>query len=148
MLKFSFIRDKVQDYQPKRALIDKLIRKSLQHKYAQVMLSISIVDSQTSQQLNLEYRQQNKPTNVISLEYAASREQFNFLSGELILCDDVIVKEANEQNKTIQAHYAHMIVHGLLHLQGYDHQDDQEAIQMENLERQILNNFAINNPYQ
>lgn len=148
MLKFSLIRDSAPIHQPKRNQIGKLIRASLQQKYVNVMLSISIVDLDSSQELNLEYRGINKPTNVISLEYPESREQFNFLSGELILCDEIIQAEAAEQGKSTLEHYAHMIIHGVLHLQGYDHLIDEEAEAMELLERQIMHNLGFANPYQ
>jgi probable rRNA maturation factor len=148
MLKFSLIRNSAPAHQPKRNQIEKLIRASLQQKYVNVILSLSIVDLVSSQELNLEYRGIDKPTNVISLEYPEAREQFNFLSGELILCDEVIQVEAAAQGKSILEHYAHMIIHGVLHLQGYDHQIDEEAETMELLERQIMHNLGFADPYQ
>ena len=148
MLKFSLQREVRGDYQPTRVQIGKWLRRSLQHKFTTSIISISIVDSQTSQELNLDYRGIDKPTNVISLEYAASREQFALLSGELILCDEVIIREAQEQGKPVLAHYAHMIIHGMLHLQGYDHLDEQEANQMEALEINLLQQLGFVNPYQ
>ncbi len=148
MLKFNLIRDKYLSHQPSRPQIEKWIRNSLQQKYLNTFLSISIVDEHQSQILNNEYRGIDKSTNVISLEYAESRIKFNLLSGELILCDDVIVREANQQNKTIISHYAHMIVHGVLHLQGYDHLDDDEAEIMESIEQKILHKLGFLNPYQ
>ncbi len=148
MLKFSLQREVRGDYQPTRVQIGKWLRRSLQYKFTTSIISISIVDSQTSQELNLDYRGIDKPTNVISLEYAASREQFALLSGELILCDEVIIREAQEQGKPVLAHYAHMIIHGMLHLQGYDHLDEQEANQMEALEINLLQQLGFVNPYQ
>lgn len=147
MLKFSLQREIRGDHQPTRAQIGKWIRKSLQHKYITCMFSVSIVDDITSQELNLCYRGINKSTNVISLEYAASREQFALLSGELILCDTVIVREAKEQGKLILAHYAHMIIHGMLHLQGYDHQDEMEACEMEAIETGLMQQLGFADPY-
>lgn len=148
MLKFSLIRNSAPAHQPKRNQIEKLIRASLQQKYVNVILSLSIVDLISSQKLNLEYRGIDKPTNVISLEYPEAREQFNFLSGELILCDEVIQAEAAAQGKSTLEHYAHMVIHGVLHLQGYDHQIDEEAEAMELLERQIMHNLGFADPYQ
>ena len=148
MLKFSLIRNSAPLHQPKRNQIEKLIRASLQQKYVNVILSLSIVDLISSQELNLEYRGIDKPTNVISLEYPEAREQFNFLSGELILCDEVIQAEASAQGKSTLEHYAHMIISGVLHLQGYDHQIDEEAEAMELLERQIMHNLGFADPYQ
>lgn len=147
MLKFSLQREVRREYQPTRVQIAKWLRRSLQYKFTTTIISISIVDNQTSQELNLNYRGIDKPTNVISLEYAASREQFALLSGELILCNEVIVREAQEQGKPILAHYAHMIIHGMLHLQGYDHVDEQEANHMEALEINLLQQLGFANPY-
>lgn len=147
MIKFSYLRGKNKDYQPSRSLLGKLIRSTLQSNFSIVQLSVSIVSLDDSQALNLLYREKNKPTNVISLEYPDNREQFNMLTGELFLCDEVIVNEATEQSKSIINHYMHMIVHGLLHLQGYDHILDDEAEIMEALEVQILKQFGIEDPY-
>ena len=77
------------------------------------------------------------------MEYADSREQFNLLSGEIILCDEVIVAEATNQAQSVLKHYAHMLIHGVLHLQGYDHQNNADAEQMETLEAQILQSLTI-----
>lgn len=147
MINFSCTRHKTLPHQPKRHQVAKVIRHSLVHKYSNITLIIQIVDNQTSQEINLNYRNIDKPTNVISLEYADSREKFNFLTGELFLSDDVIIHEASLQNKTIEAHYVHMLVHGLLHLQGYDHQTDDDALEMEALEIKILQSLGFDNPY-
>lgn len=147
MIKFSYFRGTHLPYQPTRSTVAKIIAASLQKPYASVQLVISIIDQHHSRELNNLYRQKDHATNVISLEYAESRDQFNFLSGELFLCDSIIVSEAAAQKKTINAHYMHMLVHGLLHIQGYDHQYEQDAITMETLEINILSQFAIVNPY-
>ncbi|MDD3266163.1 MAG: rRNA maturation RNase YbeY [Burkholderiales bacterium] len=147
MIKFSYRRYNILDGQLTRSLVDKIVRRSLCNKYQNVILNIEIVDIETSQALNLEYRGKDYPTNVISLEYPEMRDKFNMLSGDLILSHDVILKEALEQNKSIEHHYLHMLVHGLLHLQGYDHIDDKEANEMEQIEIDILKTFQINNPY-
>jgi probable rRNA maturation factor len=147
MLKFNLIRDKVLAHQPARSQIDKWLRKSLQKKYATVVLSVSFVSEEQSQELNHQYRGINKPTNIISLEYASTRDEFGLLSGELILCDEVIVREALEQSKPILAHYAHMLVHGSLHLQGYDHVDENDAEMMELIEINLLQKIGFENPY-
>jgi probable rRNA maturation factor len=147
MLKFNLIRDKILPQHPSRAQIDKWLRKSLQQRYATVVLSISLVNEAMSQELNQEYRGINKSTNVISLEYASTRESFGLLSGELILCDEVIIREAQEQSKPILAHYAHMLIHGALHLQGYDHTEESDAEEMESIEICILRELGFENPY-
>lgn len=147
MLKFNLIRKNKLPHQPLRTQFDKWLRASLLRKYATTIISISIVDNETSRELNNEYRGIDKPTNVISLEYARAREEFNLLSGELILCDEVIVREAREQNKPVLAHYAHMLLHGMLHLQGLDHQIESEADTMEQIEIAILAKLGFSNPY-
>ena len=147
MINFSFTKHIRRDYQPTKVVVAKWVKKSLINSYKTVSIEISIVDIATSQKLNQQYRNKNYPTNVITLEYANTRENFSMLSGELILCDDIISKEAKEQSKTVFNHYAHLIIHGMLHLQGLDHISDDEANYMENLEINILNQFAIKNPY-
>lgn len=147
MIKFSYRRYKVLDGQLDRILVDKIIRRSLIKKYQNVILNIEVVNSETSKQLNNEYRGKNYPTNIISLEYPSTYEQFNMLTGDMILSHDVIVKESLEQNKSVLHHYIHMLVHGLLHLQGLDHIIDTEAEIMEQLEIDILATFNIANPY-
>lgn len=147
MLHLSLTKQVRKAYQPKRTDVQKWLRQSLIYTYKNITLDVSIVSSSICAQLNQDYRQKNYPTNVISLEYANTRDEFSMLSGELILCDEVIVKEAQEQNKTVIAHYAHMMVHGMLHLQGLDHQNDAEAEYMEGLESKIMNELGFPNPY-
>ena len=147
MINFSLSKNIRRNYQPKRYDISKWLRQSLIKKYKHVYIVISIVNSETSQTLNNHYRQKDAPTNVISLEYSDTRDEFAMLSGELILCDEVIVREASQQGKSIFDHYAHMIIHGLLHIQGLDHIEADEAEYMENLEITILQKFDIKNPY-
>ena len=147
MINFSLTKHTRSGYQPTKAIIAKLLKKSLINSYKIVSIEISIVDTVTSQKLNQQYRDKNYPTNIITLEYPNTRENFSMLSGELILCDDIISKESKEQNKTIFDHYAHLIIHGMLHLQGLDHILDDEASYMENMEINILSQFAIKNPY-
>jgi probable rRNA maturation factor len=147
MINFSLTKHIRRGYQPTKTIIAKWLKKSLINSYKIVSIEISIVDTATSQKLNQQYRNKNYPTNIITLEYANTRENFAMLSGELILCDDIISKEAKEQNKTIFDHYAHLIIHGMLHLQGLDHISEDEANYMENMEINILSQFAIKNPY-
>ncbi|RTK95613.1 MAG: rRNA maturation RNase YbeY [Neisseriaceae bacterium] len=147
MLNFSYTSLVKSVDRPDRNLVAKIIRRSLQQSYSVVSLSIVIVDNETSQNYNLEYRNKNKPTNVISLECAEQRSQFNMLTGELILADEVIRQEALEQNKSVVSHYVHMLVHGVLHLQGFDHQNDLDAEKMEQIEIDIMASLGYSNPY-
>lgn len=112
---------------------------------------IRIVDKDESRELNHHYRGQDKPTNVLSFpmelpeELAAAVDE-NML-GDLIICAPVVVHEALEQHKVLQHHWAHMVIHGMLHLQGYDHIEADEAEEMESLEIKLLQQLGIDNPY-
>jgi probable rRNA maturation factor len=116
-------------------------------------LSIVIVGLEQSQSLNLEFRGQDKPTNVLSFpfevpaELAHIQDEMGNLIGDLVICAPVVEQQANEQNKPLLHHWAHMVIHGCLHLLGYDHIKDEEADVMENLERQVLAKLNINDPY-
>ena len=113
-------------------------------------LSISIVSSDEIQQLNNDYRKKDKPTNVLSFPSDIP----DFIPqdipelGDIFLCHDVIAKEASEQNKPLIAHYTHLVIHGVLHLLGYDHVEDAEADAMEAIEIKIMHNLGYPNPYQ
>ncbi|MEH0742902.1 rRNA maturation RNase YbeY [Vibrio cholerae] len=111
-------------------------------------VTIRIVDSEESQQLNHEYRGKDKPTNVLSFPFEAPPGIEMDLLGDLIICRQVVEQEANEQGKPLMAHWAHMVVHGSLHLLGYDHIEDDEAEEMESLEIEILDKMGIANPYE
>lgn len=114
-------------------------------------LTVRIVDEAESQQLNHDYRGKNKPTNVLSFPFEVPEglpEDVDFpLLGDLIVCAQVVNREAQEQNKTAEAHWAHMLLHGCLHLLGYDHIEDGEAEEMESLEIKILQKMGFPNPY-
>ncbi len=115
-------------------------------------LSIRLVDNAESQQLNGEYRGKDKPTNVLSFPFEMPPElegvdEIDHLIGDLVICVPVVAAEAHLQNKTFNDHFAHMVIHGCLHLLGYDHIKDEEAEIMENLERQILARLEIADPY-
>jgi probable rRNA maturation factor len=110
-------------------------------------MTIRISDAQESQQLNSEYRSKDKPTNVLSFEFEAPSGIDLPLIGDLVICPEIVKKESIEQEKTFHNHFAHMVVHGCLHLLGFDHIDKDEANEMENLEKQILSSLAIDDPY-
>lgn len=127
-------------------------------------ITIRIVDEPESQQLNYQYRSKNSPTNVLSFPFEMpdfitfdeddlpsamnlAESEFNLL-GDLVICAPIVALEAEQQNKNLTHHWAHMVVHGTLHLLGYDHINDSEAEHMEGLERKILQQLAIDDPYQ
>jgi len=110
-------------------------------------MTIRISDVQESQQLNFEYRGKDKPTNVLSFEFEAPPGIDLPLIGDLVISPEIVKKESIEQEKTFHNHFAHMVVHGCLHLLGFDHIDNDEANEMESLEKQILAGLGIDDPY-
>lgn len=110
-------------------------------------LTIRFVDEAESQALNRDYRGRDRPTNVLSFPFESPPGVALALLGDLVVCHPVVVGEAAEQDKSLRAHYAHMVVHGTLHLLGHDHLEDTEAEAMEALEREILASLGIADPY-
>lgn len=111
-------------------------------------LVVRIVDEAESAELNETYRGKTGPTNVLSFPFEMPPEVEELhLLGDLVICAPVVQREALEQGKAPLAHWAHMLVHGTLHLQGYDHQTDEEAREMEGLEQQILTRLGYPDPY-
>ncbi|WP_108652113.1 rRNA maturation RNase YbeY [Dongshaea marina] len=115
---------------------------------AEAELTVRIVESEESQQLNAQYRGKDKPTNVLSFPFEVPDGIELPLLGDLVISHQVVAREAREQNKSEQAHWAHMVVHGCLHLLGYDHIEDQQAEEMEQQEREILADLGYADPYQ
>jgi len=112
-----------------------------------VELVIRIVDEPESRALNSQFRGKDKPTNVLSFPFEAPPGVDCNLLGDLVICAPVVQQEAAEQHKQPDHHWAHMVVHGVLHLRGYDHCDEQQAADMEALEKQILQGCGIADPY-
>jgi probable rRNA maturation factor len=108
---------------------------------------IVLVDEDESQALNMQYRGQGKPTNVLSFPMQLPEHVGERVLGDLVICAPVVEREAQEQGKPTLAHWAHMVVHGMLHLQGYDHEVESEAAAMEALEIRILRDLGFANPY-
>ncbi len=106
-------------------------------------ITIRLVDAEEGQDLNREYRGKDYATNVLSFPY----ETEPVVMGDLVLCPSVVAREATEQNKPLAAHYAHLTVHGMLHLQGWDHENDEDAQAMEDEEREILAALGYPDPY-
>lgn len=111
-------------------------------------LTVRLVDTEESHELDLQYRGKDRPTNVLSFPFEAPIGIDINLLGDLVICKQVVETEAKEQNKTLAHHWAHMVVHGCLHLLGYDHIEDDEAAEMEALEVKILSTLNIADPYQ
>ncbi|MFM8340892.1 MAG: rRNA maturation RNase YbeY [Methylomonas sp.] len=108
---------------------------------------IRLVDDQESAELNQQYRHKSGPTNILSFPFEAPDGFDSDLLGDLVICTPLIACEAQQQNKSLFDHWAHITIHGVLHLLGYDHMDDTEAEEMEALEIKILSRLNINNPY-
>ena len=148
-----------QDFQApelvlKRAYIKKVIETAL--RYIDVdqdcEIGIACVDNDESHKLNLEYRKKDKPTNVLSFPSDIPEEVLPLLDawpmGDLVICIPVVLQEAIDQSKTPIEHFTHMLVHGVLHLMGYDHEtSDADAEEMEALEIKILAKLGFDNPY-
>ena len=109
--------------------------------------SMLVTDVDEIQQLNKQYRDKDKATNVLSFPMQLPVEEDVFLLGDIALCAPVIKQEASQQSKSEISHWAHMVVHGMLHLQGYDHINNDEAEEMERLEIKILNQLGFSDPY-
>lgn len=109
---------------------------------------IRVVDEQESQQLNRDYRGKDKATNVLSFPFDVPSQVESAHIGDLVICAPVVIREAAEQQKPAVDHWAHMVVHGMLHLLGFDHQDEAEANEMESMERGILGSMGIPDPYE
>ncbi|MEJ2044191.1 MAG: rRNA maturation RNase YbeY [Reinekea sp.] len=136
---------------PSKEMMELWLQATLLNQCEDVQMSIRIVDKDEGQQLNSQYRGKDKPTNVLSFPFekpaGIPSDEFDSLLGDLVICAPVVSQEAAEQEKTEMNHWAHMVVHGTLHLLGYDHIKDDDADIMEQLERNILATLDIPNPY-
>lgn len=115
---------------------------------ARTDVCIRLVDEEESRTLNRDYRGTDKPTNVLSFPADLRLpEGEGKILGDIVICDPVVRREAQAQGKLAGEHYAHMVIHGMLHLYGYDHEDPAEADVMEDIEREILGRLGIADPY-
>ncbi|QLB14703.1 rRNA maturation RNase YbeY [Mannheimia granulomatis] len=115
--------------------------------FPETELTIRIVDEAESHELNLTYRGKDKPTNVLSFPFEVPEGIELPLLGDLVICRQVVEKEAVEQAISLESHWAHLAIHGTLHLLGYDHLTDEEAEEMESLETEIMQNLGYEDPY-
>ncbi len=121
---------------------------ALRQRQGDSELTIRLVDEDEGRELNRTWRQKDYATNVLSFPADVPEELLDIpLLGDLVICVPVVEREAVEQGKALQAHWAHLVIHGCLHLLGYDHIDDEEAEEMESLERQLLAELGHPDPY-
>jgi len=132
---------------PSDALLRRYARAALAQFDGKLALTLRIVGETESQQLNGIYRNKNTPTNVLSFPFDAAPDFAIPYLGDLVVCAKVVQREAAEQGKKLNHHWAHMVIHGCLHLLGYDHIKNQDADEMEALERTILAQLNIPDPY-
>ncbi|MEW6589834.1 MAG: rRNA maturation RNase YbeY [Pseudomonadota bacterium] len=128
---------------PGRAQVRRWVAAALEHS---AEITVRIVDADEAQALNQDYRKKGYVPNVLTFEYGEVSP--GTLGGDVVICAPVVEREAREQDKPLKDHYAHMVVHGVLHLQGYDHLEPADAELMEAREIAILKRFRIPNPYQ
>ena len=143
-LSFSLQFGKIKNADNHRAALPrhKVIRWIRNTREVDGEITVRIVDAEEGQALNRDYRHKDYATNVLTFDYHPDP-----VTADLVLCAPVIAKEAKEQKKTLEAHYAHMIVHGTLHAQGWDHELDEDAEVMELRESEIMARLGLKNPY-
>lgn len=125
----------------------RMVREALAGRRRRAEVVVRVVDEAESAALNEAYRGRRGPTNVLSFPFEAPPGASTGLLGDLVICAPVVAREAQEQGKPARAHWAHMVVHGVLHLLGYDHQTPVQAVEMEDLERDILARLGYPDPY-
>ena len=131
---------------PSEAQLSQWARAATRRDQAEIV--IRVADEEESAELNRQYRGKAGPTNVLSFPFEAPPGMATDILGDLLICAPVVAREAQAQGKSLQAHWAHMVVHGVLHLQGYDHLFEDEAMVMETEEIAILGGLGFPNPYE
>jgi len=127
---------------PARPQLRRWVKAALRHD---AQITLRIVDEEEGRELNKSYRGKDYPTNVLTFVYDEMPQPE--LSGDLVLCAPVVAREALEQRKELAAHYAHLVVHAILHLQGYEHDAEHDAIEMEHAETAIMAKLGYADPY-
>ncbi len=138
----------VTDSQPNDEQLERWVNTALADLKEEFELVIRVVDENESAQLNETYRHKQGATNILSFPFDVPDGVDLNLLGDLVICAPTLEREAMQQNKPLQNHWAHIVIHGTLHLLGYDHVDDVDALEMENQEIALLQTLSIPNPYE
>ncbi len=139
-----------QVFIPKRSLLRKWAKCALSRKFRAAEITIRVVDNEEMSVLNSTYRLKKGTTNVLSFPFVMPDDIDIAIPilGDIVICAEVVNREAKEQDKSPEAHWAHMIVHGIFHLLGYDHETDKKAEVMESLEIEVMQTLGFDNPYE
>lgn len=137
----------VQQDLPQETLLQEWVQKALMHYVSNATVTLRIVDEKEMLELNRHYCGKDKPTNVLAFPLSSTDVADDDALGDIIICAAVVTKEAAAQNKEELAHWAHLVIHGSLHLAGFDHITDEDAAIMEPLEVQLLSTLGYTNPY-
>ena len=146
-IQYALDKDADQSTLPQTTDFSNWVGAALSGRKEDAQLSIRIVDETESTYLNETYRHKTGPTNVLSFPAEYSTEIPISLIGDIVICAPIVVKEARAQGKDTLAHWAHMTIHGTLHLLGFDHDNDNNAEKMESIEIDILKQLGFDNPY-
>ena len=133
---------------PDNDLIVKWAEHALDYQHRNAEITLRIVNKEEGRELSKAWRKKDSATNVLSFPIGEPIEQVPNLLGDIVICAPIVELEAIEQRKNIEAHWAHLIIHGILHLQGYDHESDEHANVMESKEVRILEDIGYANPYE
>jgi probable rRNA maturation factor len=142
------IHNNTLSWLPEQANLELCLQKALLPAHQKALVTLNLLSSQEIQALNARYRGKDKPTNVLSFVSPvpeAFREDEHL--GDILACAEIIESEAKSQGKTLESHWIHMIVHSVLHLQGFDHENETDAQQMESMEINILKELGFDDPY-
>jgi probable rRNA maturation factor len=150
MYRITIQADSKRAFVPSAVKLKHWAKAALRHKLRKGELTMRLVGKKEIQTLNKTYRHKDKPTNVLSFpaDLPAEVKLKVPLLGDLVICSEIVNQEADSQGKTPEAHWAHIVIHGCLHLLGYDHETEAEAEVMEGKEIRLLKSLGFNDPYQ
>ncbi len=132
---------------PARHVVETWVEEAIRDRGKVAELTVRIVDEAESRALNERFRRQDKPTNVLSFPAELPAAVDTPLLGDIVICAPLVAEEAEKQHKSLQSHWAHLVIHGVLHLLGHDHQDEKEAVDMEAIEVDLLASMGFSDPY-